>query len=513
MGENLTNFLKNNISEDAVTWPWIIHKPPPSGISDILQHLDCSLIDTIEHDTLRFNKLIKHRPLLMAQYRIQAAHLIHLVHKKPKDYTVFIQEIQKTLKMTLLLKKIYHHIAEPEDVLSATIDQAILETILFKLSNPNTSSPIKIPSPQASFNQRLRSLVHHTNFSRLSGIRIRRFVLACMTLEWFALYSQPISQIEQFTNPFFAYLGWFFFLPRLTLNLMSFGQHVILNPLMSKKKENIPYHLRANAYINLHRRGFELWVDSVWFTGGILLCFVLIGSLAYWRPFIIVGIQISDLVMMLTRSTVEMNRLMILKNEYISGVKQGLQPPNPGYMNALLERIEFEKKVSFLVITNSALMVVSVITMLPMLIAINPLFPLLGALLGLATTLRFSANNAMVESTLPRTHLNLLLKHDETHSKFPVPEPQTRSPSLNTLAVPTVITLAPLLFFSIVYSPAMSLILSVALLTALSSNIRNKPTEYPLEKHFKTIVNYSFFKSTTASHPQHEPTQLSGPSK
>jgi hypothetical protein len=389
-----------------------------------------NLPDFFKHDPSGINTLIRHRPLIMAQYRVQAAHLIHLANKKSDNVPVLIKEIKKTLNMTVLLKEIYHHIDEPDDVRRAIADQAILETILFKLSNPDSAASIKIPSLQAGFSQQLRALVLNTNFPRLTAIRIRRFLLACMTFEWFALCRQPITQIEQFTNPFFSYLGWFFFFPRLFLNVISFSQKVISKPWMSKEKHNLPWYLRAEAYINLHRRGFEFWGDIVWFSGGVLLCFVLVGPVAYYRPFVIVGMQVSDLIMMLARSIIELNRLMLLKNEYDLSIKQGTQLENISYLNALEERITFEKKVGFLMITNNVLMVISVMTMLPVIIAINPLVPILGTLLGLATTIRFAVNNAALQAELPRTNLNLLLKHYETTPVSPAIDKQ-QEPSLS----------------------------------------------------------------------------------
>lgn len=503
MSNNFIGSLHEYIPQHAETWPWILPKPKKTPISKMIQQLDWSLSNEIEGDTPQIHTLVRYRPTLMAQYRVQSAHLLHLANERPKDDPQLIEEIKKTLKMTMLLKKIYQHIDEPDDVNRAAADQAILETILFKLSTPNTPSHIIIPSLQASFSQQLRSQILNTNLTRLTGIRSRRFILACIAYGWLSMYRQSINTIEIFTNPFFLYLGWIFFLPRLALNLITLSKQFFPTPLLSKEKRELPWHLRLEAYVNLHRRGFELWADGVWFTGGVLLCFSLTGALIPLRAYIIIGMQISDLTLMIVRSVIELNRLVNLKNEYLTGIKQNPNQINPGYLQALEERIIFEKKVSFLMITNNALMVLSLLTLLPIAAALSPVIPLLGALLALATTVRFQVNNATLESRLPRTNLNVLLKHYES-CPTPAACPPAQ-PSLSTLAAPMVITMAPIIFLCITYSPAISILLSISLLAFITTKVLTKNKENPLESNFNAFTNHYFFKPKPIETPVEKP--------
>lgn len=498
---NFIGSLHECVPEHAETWPWILPKPKKTPVSRMLQELDWSLNNSLDDDVQQFEILIKYRPWFMAQYRVQSAHLIHLANEKPKDGPEFVKEIEKTLNMARLLKKIYQYLDEPDDVHRLATDEAILDTLLFKIANPNAKSHIAIPSVDASFSQQLRSQILNTNLTRLTGIRTRRFILACMAYGWLSIYRQPINTIELFTNPFFLYLGWLFFLPRFMLNFLNLSKQCIPTPLLSKQKRQLPGLLRLEAYVNLHRRGFELWTDSVWLIGGLLLCFSLTGALIPWRAYITIAMQISDLILMIVRSVVELNRLIHLKNEYFTGIKQNPQQINPGYLRALEERIIFEKKIGFLMITNNALMTLSLLAILPMAATVSPLLPLLGAFLAILTTIRFHVNNATLESRMPRTNLNVLLKHYEPKPAPTATMPPTAPPLLSALSAPIVITMAPIIFLCITYSPVVSILLSLALLTFITTKVINKNKDNPLETNFNALTHHRFFKPKPVEPP------------
>lgn len=408
--------LTRMIKTEVTLWPWIqsrLQRPP---ISELLRHLDDAAIDHIEQNREKFLTLVQERPFLMAQYRIQAAHLLALSKTLKPFHPKLEQEIQKTLRLSVLLKKIYLSIDEPDDEARMDTDIAILKTILYKFQCPGTTPAIKIPKCKPGFSQQLRNLHFCTNLPRLAAIRTRRLVLTCVTLQAFARCQSIINQIECFTNPFFLYLGWSFFFPRLLLNIC-----MLIKKGLYSGKSDLPWNIRLEAYLNLRRRLYELWSDAVWFVSGLLLCFVLFGPLASWRPLTTVLVQISDTVMMITRSFIELRRLFVLKNEYLKQIEGHPEQQNASYLKALEERIAFEKKASYLAITNNALMTIAFLTLLPSVIALHASLPLFGAILGVLTTIRFYFYNAANETQQPRVNLNLLLKHYD--SKAPETRP------------------------------------------------------------------------------------------
>jgi hypothetical protein len=479
---------------------WIEHTIPQSPVSEFLHQLDWNTVYNIEKNQKKFAMLIKERPLLMAHYRVHVASIVQLSSQTHKYDPRLIQEIEKALKTTVLLKIIYQHLDEPDDVARAEIDIAILNRILYRVANPNQKTDIHIPRCSVGLSHRLRTLHLNTNLSRLTAIRIRRLILACMALPSFVASRPFVTQIEGFTAPFFLYLGWLFFLPRFMLNCTT-----LLKKAFFSQKNDFSFFLKIEAYLNLHRRLYEWWTDTAWLTSGILLCFVLYGSSAIWRPFTVLAVQISDTIMMMTRSFFELRRLFFLKNEYQENIRQQLSEPNPGYLQALEERISFEKKVSYLAITNNVLMSIALLGIIPTFSALHPLIPVLGAVLGVLTTLRFYVYNAKNDSQQPKTDLGLVLKNYETE---PLPASTPRPLLINKLAIPTVLVLTPLFFMTYALNPILSAILCISLVVNMAYKVQQPTAIQKNKRNFEQIMGHHFFKpqpieAPVSSHPTH----------
>ncbi len=482
------------IKTEFTLWPWIQPRLQPSPIAEFLQDPDDSCIEDIEKNSQKLRTLIKERPFLMAQYRIQVAHLLSLIKEFEPFHPKLKQEINKTLRMSRLLQKIYVHIEESDDEARMDIDVKILETVLLKFQNPQNITVTKLPEGKLGFGQQLRSLHQNTNLSRLAAIRTRRLVLTCVALEKFLDYRAFVAKIEVFTNPFFLYLSWAFFLPRLLLNVSM----VMKKWLQSNKKNDLPWYIRIEAYLNLRRRLYELWSDSVWFISGILLCFVLFGPFAPWRPLTTVLVQVSDTVMMTTRSFFELRRLMVLKNEYLTHIQNNPNEKNATYLKALEERMAFEKKVSYLVITNNVLMTIAFMTVLPSIIVLHPFLPLLGAVLGVLTTIRFYLYSAANDALQPRVNLNLLLKHYEPNVVIPPPAANT---VVSRLAVPGFLLLIPLTWAACAANPIFGSILCLTLLLICNQKMQSNST---FKKQLEQTMQHHFFKPVVEKPTQNQ---------
>ena len=426
-------------------------------INPYLIHLDWAFIETIESKPLDFHHVIRKRAIIMAQYRVYCAHVIRLAQKKPKDTATLIKELEKTLKMATLLKKIYQHLDEHDDINRMSQDKAILLSILFKYQHPLETLPFVFPNLQPSLSQQLRSFIAQTNLSRLASIRNRRFILSCLLFTVFSECRPIVNALEIVTQPFFLHLSWLFFLPRLTLNLLSIIKETIANPWMSNHKHKLPWTIRLEAYMNTHRRGYELWTDAVWFVGGIALCFFITSSWLTLRGIIGIAMQVSDVILMTIRSISEIERLMILKNLHIE---------NPNYLEALEERIRFEKKVSFVAISSNVFMLFSLVTLIPAIATLHPLIPFLGALMAVATTVYVILENTKINALEPQINLNHLLK------KSPSPKPRRRlfPPSI---AAPAMITSISMIFLLSACSPAAGIILLCSALIYLTGTLKN----------------------------------------
>lgn len=487
--------MSGNIIELSVKkiepWTWLQSQLPLSPISEELRELDWGTVHAIQQDQTRFQKLIKERPFLMAQYRIQAAYVVQLSSQTHKYDPHLRQEIEKALKMTVLLEKIYLQLDEPDDVIRAKIDIAILEMVLHRIDAPNSQRVSAIPVCHLGFSNALRGIHAGANLSRLAAIRARRLILASQALPACFTWKPTIAKVEYFTAPVFLHLGWIFFLPRFFLNLTT-----LLKKGLLSQKSGLPWYLRLEAYLNLHRRLYELWTDTAWFTSGILLSFVLFDSLAVWRPFTIIAVQISDTVMMTTRSFFELRRLFILKKEYEENVRHELTPENPGYLQSLEERIAFEKKVSYLAITNNVLMSVALLSILPAALTYSPILPVLGAALGLLTTLRFYAYNAANESQQPRTNLSVLLKNYEIKTAA-TPATAPAGILFNKLSAPALLALTPLIFIGSTIHPPLIALFCVGLVCISYQQLQQPTKIQACAKNYEAILNHRFFKPDT----------------
>src|SRR5690606_981162 len=91
------------------------------------------------------------------------------------------------------------------------------------------STPMNIELQKATyFSQLIRETTGTTNFYRLTLSRLRRLFLALTTISLVdSAYNHTARTIDTFAAPFFSYLGWVFFIPRLFNNLYFTIKHLI----------------------------------------------------------------------------------------------------------------------------------------------------------------------------------------------------------------------------------------------------------------------------------------------
>jgi hypothetical protein len=360
--------------------------------------------------------LSKKRPLIAAQYRIHCAQIISMFNRGLIKTDAFMQAVESALVIAELLECVYHQQDETDDVNKLIRDKAIFHTFLAE-RYPEFNTP-KAPAPYTGISQQIRQEINGLIQPRLLVIRIRRTILAGLGLKQLAMYRPWIEPIERITNPGFLYFNWLFFIPRLFVNLSGMAKHGIPNPWMSREERQVPWYLRLHFYLSTHRRYFELANDVGWCMTGVSLCFLLTGIFLPIRAYFSITMQFIELSINTIRSAVEINRLLILKKDYMTLTTNGTIPVDNHYMNALNERIAHEKRIIFLLLTNSILLAVAILTILPALVSLSPLFPLIGGLLSMMVSFRFMACDAANAKQRPLDDVTVLNRH------LPINKPQ-----------------------------------------------------------------------------------------
>ena len=358
----------------------------PDTLTDAT-HTTWTFSDQISNkDAAFYNSLAINRPLLAAQYRVQCAQLIVMFRNESTDRHAFLQAAEAALVMAELLEHVYRRLEETEDLNRLHADKARLRIFLSQRYPQFKTTTIPTPNPPAK-TLFLRKQVDIWTPRRLLLVRIRRTILATIVLEQFAMCRPGVRAIEYFTNPFFSHVAWVFFIPRLSMNLIFLGKHLIPHPWMSAQERALPWTTRLQTYMDMHRHSFELVNDIGWFLCGVLSCFLCTGAWLPIRAYLAIGMQLGEFVISYLRCSIEINRLKILEKEYHAGCANGTLTFDEKYFEALKNRIEHEYRTYHLEMTRNILLNLSIVTILPLFVAINPLIPIAGALLAVTTSI------------------------------------------------------------------------------------------------------------------------------
>jgi hypothetical protein len=197
-----------------------------------------------------------------------------------------------------------------------------------------------------------------------------------------ATYSQFVSTMDQYTNSFFAYIAWCFFIPRLSVNLFLILKHTIPWPWMDEKEKALDWTVRFQA--QLQRHWFELGNDLVWVSVGLINCFILTGILAPVSVYFTLFAFAFDVANSSLRAHIELNRLYKLDSEYKillqSADSEESRKAIKDYQNYLHHRIQFEQLRLGLNLAAAIAIFLAMCLAIPVL-AVNPVLPFIGAIL------------------------------------------------------------------------------------------------------------------------------------
>lgn len=257
------------------------------------------------------------------------------------------------------LYKAYLHLAEP---VAAKKEAA----------NSNLFSSLTLPKTTTDWNR-----------IRLYLIRIRRFLfLLTPIVENSFNYSSWFLWVDAYVAPALSMLAVVFFLPRLIYNIevlcgTRYFDSIFQYPKLEPEKTPLNASVRFNALWN--RLWPNLANDAAWAASGFILYFILIGVMQPFAIFLSVAMQFYDVVMASIRAYYELPRL----NKLLKDHKNILSDSNQKYLECLEKSIARERAVLALSFANAFVLFCAISLVLPMVVAIHPLLPLVGAVMAI----------------------------------------------------------------------------------------------------------------------------------
>lgn len=322
-----------------------------------------------------------------------------------------IEQLTAALLLAELLEHVHHHyLIVPREVARLRKQQQVYRDLLTEMAGYTFSPKLSEKEPievGLSLSQQIRDTTLSANWFRLLITRSKR-VLNFLDLvgTGSTMFRNFVALMDKYTNSFFAYFAWCFFLPRLVANLFLIAKHTIPWPWMDDKEKALDWSLRFET--QLQRRWFDLSYDLVWVMVGLSNCFILTGVLAPLGIYLTLCAFTFDIANSSLRTYIELNRLYKLQNEYTrmyheaedDGSKQAIKE----YQHYLNYRIHFEKLRLGLHLAGTVAVLLAMSLAIPAL-AVNPVLPLIGAILLILIWVAAYALTQVLEHYRPNEHL------------------------------------------------------------------------------------------------------------
>ena len=372
-------------------------------------------------------QLVKDHKFLVFQYSVHCAKLEQDLKSNNKSKAELIQQINAALRVAELLEQLDHdYINDLYEATSFQSEQNISRNRLTNLDyRPEQNNKVN-----ASPSKTIREMTATANFPRFLVLRMRRLLIVARPfMKDFVRSCYLIERMEQFTSPAVAYLAWIYFIPRLSTNIFLTAKHLIpCTWWMSPQEMALGWQTRLTA--QLDRCWFELGNDIAALTVGLLNCFVFIGAWAPISLYVSTALMAFDVGLACVRVYVEIGRLKKLEAQY----KQMLAETVPNsedhqqiksYIEHMGIRIAYEQKRLYLSVINATILCIAVALALPT-FAVNPIVPLLAALLSVLNTLMFRSVFKWVDQQKPVEKVTALPKKtpDVVKCGFFIPSPK-----------------------------------------------------------------------------------------
>ncbi|KTD76650.1 hypothetical protein [Legionella waltersii] len=385
-----------------------------------------------------YTKIIGFHPHLNMEYSILCQKIRHdLTYSDACNKEQLVQEIKDALKMAELLEYLnLHYLIVPREVRRLRNHKKMYRELLTDIAGIAFTPETNVLEVDVgwSLSQLIREDTGASNWYRILLSRTNRilnaFVAIEVTSEAFALF---MARANVYLSPFLAYLGWCFFIPRLSTNLFLLLKHLIPNPWMDDDERSIRWTNRLLA--QLQRRWFELANDSLWCTVGLLNCFLLVGPLAPIGVYLTIGAFVLDVVIVSIRAYIELNRLHDLRKAYQeilnASEDEETRQQAKEFLNYIDNRIQFEHLRSGLAISGAVAVVAAMCLTMPLLVACGPLMPFVGAVLLIMIWAAMYILTNQLEQYRPKDAVEKPSSSALSKlSLFAKPEPSPREPTV-----------------------------------------------------------------------------------
>ncbi|BCA93894.1 hypothetical protein TUM19329_02550 [Legionella antarctica] len=336
-----------------------------------------------------YSKIVTNHLMLNLEYSIlctQLRHSFSFPEQISRDQV--IEQLTAALMLAELLEHVYlRYLIVPREAARLRRHQEVYRSLLTDMGEYSfTPQPIACINVGLSLSQKVREETALLNWVRLLLTRMKRVLnLLDKVGTGSETYRRFVGLLDKYTNPFFAYMTWCFFLPRFLTNLIVISKHTPAWPWMEDEEKELDWWTRLVA--QLKRRWFDLGNDSVWITIGLLNCFVFVGV---WAPVAVYASLFAfafDVVNCSVRAYIELNRIVKLQDEYRQLLQQEQNPENikaiKDYQHFITLRLEYEKMRLGLAVANQMAVFTVMCFAIPLLVT-NPVIPLIGALLLIA---------------------------------------------------------------------------------------------------------------------------------
>ncbi|RUR12872.1 hypothetical protein [Legionella sp. km772] len=267
-----------------------------------------------------YSKLLPLHPILNVEYSVLCNQLRHdfLFPNEANKKHVRERLITALMFCELLEHLNQHYLVVPREVVRLRKQQQQFRTLLAELAGFTFASNLLEKdevNAGLSTSQQIRDLTIQTNWYRICANRSKRVInLLNEVIKNSPSFKEFVANLDSYANPFLAYFGLFFHLPRLMTNSFLIIKHTIPGWWMNEAEASLNWTTRL--YGQMQRRWFEMGNDAVWTAVSALSIFVFVGAAATGAVYLSTAAFAFDVLNAAARAYVELRRLYSLHDEY-----------------------------------------------------------------------------------------------------------------------------------------------------------------------------------------------------
>jgi hypothetical protein len=333
-----------------------------------------------------YSKLLPMHPILNVEYSVLCNQLRQDFLSPNEANKKHVRErLITALMLCELLEHLnQHYLIVPREVVRLRKQQQVFRSLLSELAGFTFASNLlekDAVDVGLSTSQQIRDLMIQSNWYRIVVNRSKRVVnLLNLVVTDSPTFNEFVANLDAYTNPFLAYFGLFFHLPRLLVNSFLILKHTIPGAWMGEAEASLGWTTRL--YSQLQRRWFEMGNDSVWTAVSALNLFVFIGAAATGAVYLSAAAFAFDVMNAAARAYIELKRLYTLHQEYEELLSKAITRERKEFIRNHLKfienRIDFEHLRFGLHVTGTVLILGAMSLTLPFL-AISPAILLASA--------------------------------------------------------------------------------------------------------------------------------------